>query len=208
MSTATPGRSLVALRFGRLLARNRLMAGHGQDELARLVGKHRTEISLMERGLRIPRLDLVIRLAAGLEIEPGDLFAGVRWTSGVVQPAEGEERPDPRGFAVDVRRRLSSNLHRLRVQAGLGVAEIARRAALDQAAVRACELGADMPDIATVIRLCGALGVGPEELVAGIRWPAGRDALRPGSFRTVGEDALDAELITLRERFTHTRRRG
>jgi len=63
--------SPIALRFGILLAGNRRIAGLSQEELGRFVKIHRTEVSLLERGQRVPRLDTVIRLAAGLEIEPG-----------------------------------------------------------------------------------------------------------------------------------------
>jgi transcriptional regulator with XRE-family HTH domain len=82
MSPTTRRSSPVALRFGILVAQKRRAAGLPQDELARLTGKHRTEISLLERGLGVPRLDTVILLAAGLEIEPDNLIEGIRWRPG------------------------------------------------------------------------------------------------------------------------------
>jgi transcriptional regulator with XRE-family HTH domain len=69
-------------RFGLLLTLNRMHAALSQEELARLVGLHRTEISLMERGGRRPRLDTLLQLAAAVEVEPADLLDGMRWVPG------------------------------------------------------------------------------------------------------------------------------
>lgn len=40
---------------------------------------HRTEISLLERGLREPRLGTLLRLSAVLEAPPRDFFEGIEW---------------------------------------------------------------------------------------------------------------------------------
>ncbi|MCW2981294.1 MAG: hypothetical protein JWO14_3021 [Solirubrobacterales bacterium] len=80
-----------AERFGLLLTRRRLHAAMSQEELARLVGIHRTEISLLERGGRRPRLDLVLQLAAGVETEPVELLTGMRWIPGTVEVGGGYE---------------------------------------------------------------------------------------------------------------------
>jgi transcriptional regulator with XRE-family HTH domain len=71
-----------AERFGLLLTRRRLHAALSQEELARLVGLHRTEISLVERGGRRPRLDTLLQLAAAVETEPAELLDGMRWVPG------------------------------------------------------------------------------------------------------------------------------
>ncbi|MFT3865207.1 MAG: helix-turn-helix transcriptional regulator [Solirubrobacterales bacterium] len=138
----------------------------------------------------------MIRIAAGLEIEPDDLFEGIRWRSGV-GPVSADEGADPREFAVEVRSRLSSNLHELRTRCGHSEDALARLAGLDPAGSRAYEHGIAMPGIADFIRLCGALGVTPDELVAGIRWVPKFSGLAPGSFVVVGDDALDAEISAL-----------
>jgi transcriptional regulator with XRE-family HTH domain len=87
------GREVItpAERFGLLLTRRRLHAGMSQEELARLVGFHRTEISLLERGGRRPRLDTVLQLAAGVETEPAELLTGMRWIPGTVEVGGGYE---------------------------------------------------------------------------------------------------------------------
>ncbi len=74
-----------AERFGLLLTRQRLRAALSQGELARLVGIHRTEVSLLEHGGRGPRLDTALQLAAGVETELAELTTGMRWIPGVVE---------------------------------------------------------------------------------------------------------------------------
>jgi transcriptional regulator with XRE-family HTH domain len=74
-----------AERFGLLLTRRRMYAALSQEELARLVGIHRTEVSLLERGGRRPRLDTLLQLAAGVETEPAELLTGMRWIPGTVE---------------------------------------------------------------------------------------------------------------------------
>jgi transcriptional regulator with XRE-family HTH domain len=48
-----------------------------QEELADRAELHRTEIGLLERGLRVPRIDTLLRLAAALAVEPAELLVGV-----------------------------------------------------------------------------------------------------------------------------------
>lgn len=43
---------------------------------------HRTEISGLERGLRVSRIDTLVKLAAALEVSPLDLLEGIEWTPG------------------------------------------------------------------------------------------------------------------------------
>ena len=69
----------VASRFSKNLRRLRREAGMSQEEAAVLASLHRTEIGLLERGERIPRIDTVVRLAAALSVSPGDLFDGIVW---------------------------------------------------------------------------------------------------------------------------------
>jgi transcriptional regulator with XRE-family HTH domain len=50
-----------------------------QEELGNRTDLHRTEISLLERGRREPRLGTIVKLASALEATPEELCAGVRW---------------------------------------------------------------------------------------------------------------------------------
>jgi transcriptional regulator with XRE-family HTH domain len=64
--------------FGRNVRRLRLDRDLTQEALANLAGLHPTRISFVETGSREVRLDTIIRIAYALDVEPGDLFAGVR----------------------------------------------------------------------------------------------------------------------------------
>lgn len=43
-------------------------------------GPAQTEIGLLERGARIPRIDTIIKLAAALEVPAKHLLDGIEWT--------------------------------------------------------------------------------------------------------------------------------
>jgi transcriptional regulator with XRE-family HTH domain len=65
--------------FGARLRELREQRGESQRSLAELTGSTHAYISQMERGLKVPTLTMIIRLAVALECEVGDLvdvFAG------------------------------------------------------------------------------------------------------------------------------------
>jgi transcriptional regulator with XRE-family HTH domain len=65
-------------RFARNLRAERLRQGLSQEALGDLADLHRTEISLLERGQRDPRLTTIARVARALGMKPADLVRGVR----------------------------------------------------------------------------------------------------------------------------------
>lgn len=65
----------AAERFGLNLFMARRRACLSQEQLARRAGLHRTEIGLLEKGLRSPRLDTIVKVADGLGVPPGSLLA-------------------------------------------------------------------------------------------------------------------------------------
>jgi transcriptional regulator with XRE-family HTH domain len=85
----------VAREFGlnMLLARKR--ADLSQEELGFRASLHRTEISQLERGVRLPRIDTVVKLAGALSVPPGDLLKGVAWTPGTQRLGRFRVRSDP-----------------------------------------------------------------------------------------------------------------
>ena len=83
--------NFVATTFGKNLLRERRRAGISQEELSHRAGLHRTEIGLLERGERIPRIDTAIKLAGGVGAAPGVLLEGIGWESGMVR--RGQFRP-------------------------------------------------------------------------------------------------------------------
>jgi transcriptional regulator with XRE-family HTH domain len=66
-------------RFATNLRRARTAAGISQEELGERCDLHRTEISLLERAGREPRLGTILKLAGSLETTPGELCAGMAW---------------------------------------------------------------------------------------------------------------------------------
>ena len=88
----------IATRFAENLTRCRKNAGMSQEELGVGASLHRTEISQLERGLRLARIDTLVKLAGALSISPCDLLEGIDWTPGSttigqfeVAPPEGPE---------------------------------------------------------------------------------------------------------------------
>ena len=57
-------------QFAHNLRRHRRELGLSQERLAETSGLHRTEISLLERGEREPRLSTIVRLGRGLGVPP------------------------------------------------------------------------------------------------------------------------------------------
>jgi transcriptional regulator with XRE-family HTH domain len=65
-------------QFALNLRNRREKIGLSQEALAEVCGLHRTEISLLERSKRSPRLETIVILAHGLELaSPGELLEGV-----------------------------------------------------------------------------------------------------------------------------------
>lgn len=69
----------VAARFSANLRACRARAEISQEELAWRSSLHRTEIGLLERGARVPRIDTLIKLASALMIPSEDLLEGIKW---------------------------------------------------------------------------------------------------------------------------------
>jgi DNA-binding XRE family transcriptional regulator len=64
--------------FAANLRHHRAQAGVSQHELAVLAGLHAAEISLLERGLRSPRLETIVMLSAALGLHStGALLEGI-----------------------------------------------------------------------------------------------------------------------------------
>ena len=66
-------------RFAENLRKARKKANISQAELGRRCDVHRTEVSLLERRGREPRLGTIVKLAGALGVTPESLCAGVTW---------------------------------------------------------------------------------------------------------------------------------
>lgn len=90
--TSAPPTEEMKVRFGRNLARCRESADVSQEELSFRASIHRTEVSLLERGERMPRVDTALRIAGSLGVPLDDLVAGLEWNPGyeIVVPGSWE----------------------------------------------------------------------------------------------------------------------
>jgi len=62
-------------RFGNLVKRRRQAAGLSQEALAGAAELHRTYIGLLERGLRMPSIDVVQKIAKALKMTMTEIVA-------------------------------------------------------------------------------------------------------------------------------------
>jgi transcriptional regulator with XRE-family HTH domain len=73
----------LAVAFGKNLWRQRRVeAKLSQTALGARVQVHRVEIGELERGVRLPRLDTILKLSAGVDVPPRVLLAGLYWRPG------------------------------------------------------------------------------------------------------------------------------
>jgi len=70
----------LATRFGENLVRCRKKAGLSQEELGFRASLHRTEIGMLERGVRLARIDTLLKLAGAMGAAPEELLEGLAWT--------------------------------------------------------------------------------------------------------------------------------
>jgi transcriptional regulator with XRE-family HTH domain len=95
-----PVQAEIAARFAENLTRCRKRADMSQEQLGYRASLHRTEISQLERGMRVPRIDTLIKLAGSLAIPADALLNGIAWTPGAYAPG-GFDLPPSTGSAAD-----------------------------------------------------------------------------------------------------------
>lgn len=66
-------------RFSTNLKEARRKAAVTQEDLADRCHLHRTEVSLLERGGREPRLGTIVKLASALDVNVDSLCTGIAW---------------------------------------------------------------------------------------------------------------------------------
>lgn len=98
----------VADRFAENLRRCRRRSGLSQEKLGYRASLHRTEIGLLERGARIPKLDTILKIAGGLSISPCELIEDMLWQPGEFSPGAFDlgrrvDQPAGKSDAIDRR---------------------------------------------------------------------------------------------------------
>jgi transcriptional regulator with XRE-family HTH domain len=88
----------IAERFAANLLAAREVAGMSQEEVGFGANLHRTEVSQLERGMRVPRIDTLAKLCGALEVDYAVLMAGIYWTPPTIERG---------GFNVAVKALLS-----------------------------------------------------------------------------------------------------
>ncbi len=83
----------IARLIGERMRELRKERGLNQEEMSYRCGLHRTEISQLERGLRLPRVDTLIKVAASLEVKLEELVGQVVWNPGEYQVGGFTVRP-------------------------------------------------------------------------------------------------------------------
>ena len=63
--------------FGERVRQRRLELGLSQEAAALRCGIHWTQLGKVERGQRSLRLETIVKIAAGLDVDPGKLVAGL-----------------------------------------------------------------------------------------------------------------------------------
>jgi transcriptional regulator with XRE-family HTH domain len=78
----------VASQLGRRVRRRRHFLDLSQEAVAERAGIHRTQISLYEKGARMPLTATLVRLAAALDVSVDQLLAGVGWEVAALPPGD------------------------------------------------------------------------------------------------------------------------
>jgi transcriptional regulator with XRE-family HTH domain len=78
----TPDEEAAARRFSDNLYRQRSIRRISQEVLGLDARVHRTQISQLENGKRVPLVLTVVKLASVLGLSPNELLDGIRWDPG------------------------------------------------------------------------------------------------------------------------------
>ena len=57
----------------------RKKAGYSQEDVAFRAGIHRTQVSLLESGSRMPRVETLVKLAGALGVTTDEILDGIIW---------------------------------------------------------------------------------------------------------------------------------
>lgn len=80
-------------RLGEAVRYHRKRLEISQEELGFRGDLHRNDAGLFERAARLPKLEVLLKLAAALEVRPCELVKGISWRNGFVKRGEFEFQP-------------------------------------------------------------------------------------------------------------------
>lgn len=149
--------------FGENMRAARHRAGLSQIGLAEATGLDRAAISFLERADRAPDLSTLLRVAKALKVKPADLLGGIGPADSQVRGPRAPEKP-----AASTAHHFGMNLRWARARVGLSQEGLAFEAKVDRAAISVYERGVREPNLRTILKLSGALGLRPAALLRGI----------------------------------------
>jgi transcriptional regulator with XRE-family HTH domain len=145
--------------FGQAFKRAYEQAGLSKRAVAIAVPLDRSAIGRIEKGLRGPKFETLLRMARATGTTPGALLGGDR----------GDDF-EPQGTVEEAAKRLGENLKRLREAAepALTQEEVALEARADRSSVSGYETGRVAPSVPTILKLAETLGVGAGVLLEAV----------------------------------------
>jgi transcriptional regulator with XRE-family HTH domain len=154
----------MAARIGANVALHRQAAGLTLRELGEAIEVDRTHLHRIENGRAgLPRLSLVVKLAAGLNVRCTRVTAGIVW-----DPGAGKFMQEVEDDAETTMKRLGANVRRARRAMNVSQQALGARAAICRGDVVDFERGSRNFRIFTVVRLAGALGVDLAQVFSGV----------------------------------------
>ena len=185
----------IAALLAVTVAHCRRVAGLTLRELGEATELDRSYLHHVEKGMRLPRLSLIVKLAGSLNVRCGRLTAGIVW-----EPSVGAFRIEPDGETDTPLARLGQNALRARRRIGVSQQALGARASIDRSDLVDFENGNRNFRVFTAVRLAGALGVDIAELFSGVAdWyvrPLPAPEYAPGD-RPPTKSERDAVLVRL-----------
>jgi transcriptional regulator with XRE-family HTH domain len=161
----------VAAILGPRIRRIRRGLDMSQENLADNAQVHRTQITAIEWGEQLLRIDTLIRLAAGSVSRPARSSMASSGRSAEAGRAGWSRRVrTPMPEIPQPSRRFAANMRRLHEEAGFTQEELAFRSAIHRPQISLLEGGKRMPRVFTLVCLAGSLVVTPNDLLDGIAW--------------------------------------
>jgi transcriptional regulator with XRE-family HTH domain len=154
----------VAALIGENLALHRHRAGLTLEQLGEAIESDRTRIYQVEKGKSVPLLHLLVKLAASLNIRCEHLTAGITWEPSLAAFRVQATAVEP-GAAL---KRLGQNALLARRRVGISQQELSDKTSMSRGDVVGFEGASKNFRIFTAIKLAGALGIGFDELFAGV----------------------------------------
>ena len=184
----------IAARIAANIKLHRQRAGLTPPQLTEAIEDREQRGWELERHA-VPRIGLIVRLAASLNVPCELIVAGVSWEPGAGWSVRA---PEPAPEMDAMLRRLGLNLQEVRRR--LGVSQAGEGARLARSDVAELEAGARPLRFFAIVRLAGALGASFGELFAGIpSWytlPLPAPEVAPGDHPPTKRER-DAELVSL-----------